>query len=1073
MTSVVCLLALLLGCSGGDEAAAPPPPPTPPPTAAVEAAPAEDTAAQDLSAPEAPPAPAGLAALAASGHHGAAFAAAREALAASATDGAAWRALGRSALASGQGPALLAELDAGQAAGGQAASHHLLRSELALALGRPGPALEAAGLAALADADAGAGAQALAVLAGAGLPAEVSKAAAGSATPAQALLRLCAARDAAAAEPWLQAAAQVGGWRADVARGQALARLGLADSAHAAFEEATKDSDPRAVLAGGMGLAGLALSAGDAALAVQRAQAGAEAAAADGDPVGAAMALDLALRAGQGAMDLDGPLAAAEAAVVKANVASGGTLAPELALALGRAGILAGKPGAVLRPLWTATLGLPAEGHPQALALDTVAATAAFLAGQDEVVAALADEGGATPAAVLASAMAGSPGFAPDLAGLSDLDAALFGLVAVEVHVPAAERLAHLATTAAAADRAGIRSLSVQAWLAVDDAARLAGDAAAATAARAALARVVGTPAPAMAAELGARAALVGAAPPAMPDGVAGAWNALFSSAAPPAGVDPMSPGVVGWAAARALGAQAKGTEAAKAYLDALGQLPTHRAGRLSLGTVLDGSQGVPVAVELAMVSGLDVEAAPRVALAAHELLHRVRDVQRQVTAGRGLADGLPPALAFQAMGAAARARAETTRWLLGGAAPDLAPVAQAEQALAAAPAFARLLPTTGEAAVAIARDDAGTALISVVQAGDRLSAAVLSGRGFAIRDLGPASKLFASLRAHDEALRAHGQVSASGNAVRQALLDPFTEQLSGVPRFVLVGPPELQRFGIATVPEQDDALRWLEDIRDVTVAPTLSTLVRPETPTRAYRPDLLLLGPPVDEAAVAGGTAAEGAGAGAAEGAAKAAPPPGATATKAAELGPGEDPPLPAEIERGTYDGLAALPEESAVAVRTFSRGVRQLVMGPDALLANWEAGAPTARIVQISQVEASPGGGFRMADGNLELDRVRGLPMQADLVLITADAPTETQLQRAQAFLDAGARAVVISAWPSTTPDRERYVSELYDAMNQERPVIRAMEQARLAVRNDALRAETNTHPGVWGSWLLVGRP
>ena len=158
---------------------------------------------------------------------------------------------------------------------------------------------------------------------------------------------------------------------------------------------------------------------------------------------------------------------------------------------------------------------------------------------------------------------------------------------------------------------------------------------------------------------------------------------------------------------------------------------------------------------------------------------------------------------------------------------------------------------------------------------------------------------------------------------------------------------------------------------------------------------------------------------------------------------------------------------------MRSYAEGSRQLLVGTQARLSSWRAGASTARVIQLSGVQAGPGGGFQLGDGVLDLGSIRDTPMQAELVVITAPAPVEVQLARAHAFLDAGAQTVVVEAWPANDANRRRFINSFYEALNQGRTVPRAVEQGRIAVHNDPLAGKGRQGPSVWGSWLLVGRP
>lgn len=1134
--SVVSLVALLGACSGDDEAAQPTAPVAVAPAADVAKAKAEAKAQAEAeaaakaaaqgtrAAPADPKAPEGGLQLAAAGHHAAAVGALEQELTSDGSDAARWRALEREAVAAGQAAALLARLDAGDPLGGKAGPHHLLRSALQLSLGKASQAFDSATMAAGEDAAGAAGAQALAILAGARLPAQLSRVDPDAASAEDALLRLAAARSATEAARWSAKAAEVSGHRAALARGMALARLDMVEDAQAAYAAAVSSGDPRGAVAGGLAIAALVRDQGDDAAALEQAGKVAAAAAADGDAAGTAAALQLALEVAIGDRRPDAAVAPAVAAADVLAAQSGGGVPAEVGVLACRIGLLGGRPAEVLGAAQLAVLSLPEgpaaqAGAAQAGAVRALAAAVAFEVGDPKAavrIAAGAEDG---PAAVIAANLQGHRDRVVDLGGLSPVDAALVGLTAVEAHIPAADRARVLQAAAAAALRSDLPPLILRTHLAWESAARAAGSTSDAAAARRTIAGAFPSPTAQLQAELALRAQLAGGAD-SLPADAVPVWHALETGAAPPAEGSGIGQAIAPWASARAMAMQGKAEDAAKAYLDALGSVPAHRFGRLSTGSALDGSQGVPVRWELEQGKTLEPGPAATVVFSAHELLHRVNDTDRQVQAGRNLVDGLPPTLAEPLLDTAAAARVAVAGWLLGGDAPDLEAFRAAETAALAHAAMARLAPATGRSAADLILGEGSSALISLLPYGGRLHGAALSPKGFLALDLGPAASLETAARAHARALATGSPAGTTGNKVRDAIIDPFSEQLSGVPRYVVVGPPAFQAFGIATVPEQSSALRWLEDIRDVSVVPTLTSMVQPDITRQPYAPDLLALAPPAPppepgKAQAEGGAekasldedAADDAGADAAGDAATdaaaddaadeaetddaaddAAAPGRAKAdrgkAKAGKAKGGKakggkatlddyEELLPGELIRGAFQRPPGMPQDLDPALRNYAKGRRQLLAGADSTVAAWAAGAPTARVIQISGVQTAPGGGFALGDGVVGLDDIRTTPMQAELVLLMVDAPVEVQLARAHAFIDAGVERVVVQAWSVPEPAKLRYAEGLYDAINQERPLARAMEVARQSVKSDPLREEQFSQPGVWGAWILVGRP
>ena len=66
------------------------------------------------------------------------------------------------------------------------------------------------------------------------------------------------------------------------------------------------------------------------------------------------------------------------------------------------------------------------------------------------------------------------------------------------------------------------------------------------------------------------------------------------------------------------------------------------------------------------------------------------------------------------------------------------------------------------------------------------------------------------------------------GDSLRRQLIDPFLDDLIGVGRYLIVADGPLRELSLAGLPEQQQGLRFLADVRTVTQAMTVAELRRP-----------------------------------------------------------------------------------------------------------------------------------------------------------------------------------------------------------------------------------------------------
>ncbi len=983
-------------------------------------------------------------------------------------DAALWRLLGYAARATGGEAALVDELQGGEAPGGQAGLQHLLVAELALAAGRAEAAAAAARAAQADHPDAAAALLAEAARAGAALSADVPK----EPTPADALARYAAAPDKRKAARFAEKAGEVAGWRASLLRARVKRAHGDREGAAAELDAAAAASDPRAKVAA------LLLKA-------ELAEAGELPAGEDGVAPGIYEAARWTVQAlGTAVEDGDGGTFAAQGPAAVRLALRGQQADGAFALT---SKLLEGASGdAVEARLLHATAAL-ASGHPvDALAAAKAAreaaegdatARAAWLEGRAAVAlgdveglnAAVGALDGARAQALraLSLGLAGAPaavvGELP-ASGLSPSDAGLVWLEAGRLGGPSA--IDALGKAVKAADASGDVALLMESRLALESVVRTR-DPAAAARLRKALhdAAPPGAPGDALRAELAVRDLLAGAPADLAGDGPLPAWAAVAAGVAASGGSGPVHK----WAEARA-DLRAGKVSATLRYAEALAHAPLHRQGILSTGTAALGAAGFPVEGDFGMLVAAEPdEGISSAALNVSEAAHRLAAAQADHLQGRDLLAGLSAEQRTTLLSAVARARAQARSWLAaGGDFPqaDFDALAAVETELAKDSTFRQLAPATPPSLSDLRTSMGGAAILSYASGPQQLYGVVVTPTGGRVRDLGSRASWVADCRSHRAALAAAANSAgkadlSAGDRLRKALLDPFTAELTGIGRYQVVADTSVMSFPVTTFPEQASGLRFLADIRTVSSMPTLGSIRITDGKAPAekkYRPDFLGLGapkpveaPPEAAAPAEDGAAGEGGGA-----------------------APAKEPDAMSDeamLER--HRAKRTLPVDLVASGRSFGEDFKELHVGEALLESVWTEKGPTARYVQFSQMDPSADGGFVVADGELTLSEIRATRMQADIVVVTASAPGPVQLQRARAFLDAGAAAVIVLGWDIDEAAQERFFDGYFAAINRDRPAARALGEARESLMRDALMGIDNDDPGLWGSVLLFSAP
>ena len=969
-----------------------------------------------------------------SGQHAAALTAAEALLNEKPEDAALWRLVGREALAAGEAEALLGRLDPASPIGGQAAPHHTLRAELALALGKLPEALSAA------QAAGDAALIAHAVRAGAAMeaPAEAPDAAL---TPEQAFIAQVTAEEPVDEET-AAAAAKVTGWRADLVRAQMAAAAGDVAGALASLEAVAGSGEPAAVAASASMRAGLAMARGEGAPTLDQAigwsTAATESAISEGDGKGLSAALS-SLAALYSAKLAPGEGLEAIGAFHQSVVETYGGEAGSLSgLVLARVNLSAGYPAKAHQLASEARTQM--TDRPEAADAAWIEGWAAWQLGRADATSAAAEAAEGARQQALQALVDPAVGF--PTTGLSDRDAVYVGVEAAQHDAGAA--IEHLNRAIEAADATGDPMLRTYSRLAYETAARRAGREDAAEV-RAALLSIFPRTPEGLTAEVAVRAALDGGSEAVTGEApILKVWAALASGT--PAAADVAGSGVAplaSWAKGRAGGG-------ASAYNEALGGLPTHRQGGLSLNTALDGSQGVGVHADLSRLGeeATDIDAA----MSCHELGHRIDAMVDDVSFGRDLTIGVPEAEREALLAAVARARAEMLFFQLGAPWPEeaLAAVEAAEaKAAETSVPFKRLMPTPGTSVATLRETQSGTIFLSYLNVNGTLHGIAVHPEGGTHKYLGQTSRFYELADAHSASLAASAMEDgyadhSSGDKLRAGLIDVFAQELTGYGRYQVLAPTPLLQFSFTTFPEQASGLRWLADIRTIAQMPSIQTLKLPDVPVELYTPDFVGMGTPQ------------------------------------------EPEPAPKEEPSGEEEGGATVvavenpdkpklevPVDLGLASRHFGSDFRVMLLGEDATHERYTEYAVSARYIYFADIPPSADGGFEIVGDALTLSEIRATPIPGKVVFLATPAETTVQVARARAFLDAGAESVVVMNWEIPESSMRRFVDGFYEALNRDRPTARALGDARSALLRDAMQGEEARDPGLWGSLVFYGEP
>ena len=112
-------------------------------------------------------------------------------------------------------------------------------------------------------------------------------------------------------------------------------------------------------------------------------------------------------------------------------------------------------------------------------------------------------------------------------------------------------------------------------------------------------------------------------------------------------------------------------------------------------------------------------------------------------------------------------------------------------------------------------------------------------------------------------------------------------------------------------------------------------------------------------------------------------------------------------------------------------------------------------------------------MADGELSLDQIANTNLHAMIVFISPEKNLESQARRVEAFMQAGAQAVIVQSWAIPANDLRILVENLFMNLKRNDPLLIAMDKTRGKYIKDTSKETYENNPGNWGAFTIYSRP
>ncbi len=501
-----------------------------------------------------------------------------------------------------------------------------------------------------------------------------------------------------------------------------------------------------------------------------------------------------------------------------------------------------------------------------------------------------------------------------------------------------------------------------------------------------------------------------------------------------------------------------KAFETGKGYKGAVNalwqRLPVHRVGVLSTGTALDGSHGLRGKDIIDDMVGQTDEKLVAATLIIRSLEDRRDLLSADAANGFNHVIGMEDQNREKLIEATARAKAGMVNYWTGGSFPEsqFSELAKLEQGFLSGKAkksdeaFSSHALSRKVDINSLYEHLNKLAILNFHEKDGRIIGTVFTPGSSAIKDLGSSADLNTMLE-EQRGLLLQGKDDAEtfaakspnhvvGNKINLMLFRPFEKELAGYARYIVIGSDELLSFSLSTLPEQQDGLRYMAEKRVITASPSFPELLRSAPELGSFSPDIMAFADPDSEVD---------------------------------------------ETEEDDVLGRGKKNQPVAFEVISlhFRPDNRQILLGKTAETAKYTDMASGTRYIYLSGIEATADGGFKLADGDLTLSQVQSQSLKATTVFLGYNPDNSLQLKRVRAFMNAGARSVVVMSWE--LPEKvERFIlDKVFETLNRDESISKALKEGRKEYSKSLNKSRNTTsktvvnNPGIWGAFYLFGRP
>lgn len=468
---------------------------------------------------------------------------------------------------------------------------------------------------------------------------------------------------------------------------------------------------------------------------------------------------------------------------------------------------------------------------------------------------------------------------------------------------------------------------------------------------------------------------------------------------------------------------------------------PLHRVGVLSTHTALDFSDGGDFVGLFRSLIGVDGDGQTMASVGLLELARTVKNNHQRGFEGRSPVFALSDAERRPLMTATEALRADVLSFWMGGDFPTnaLNALSEAEKTVMNLPKNVHLYHNTVIGGRSI-REKMQTisSVTAILEDDGQYLAGVLAPTASSALILGSASTINKQVAKHRAALIAGLKDTKinhlPGNDLRDMVIQPLLNVSMGVGKYLLIVPPEMAQFGFSTLPEQKEGLRFFANTpRDITLSTSLDAMWSGIQSYTDYTVDMLAFSRPTEEEKWQSSVI---------------------DADNSALL---------------TNQGFSA--EVGLIKVH-FSDSAKVFIR-KEATVATFVKEAPEARYIYLSETPSTDSGGFELADGELTLDQITALNLHAMIVFLGPDKDMTRQAKRVEAFMQAGAQAVIVQSWAIPSNDLRVLVENMFMNLKRNDPLLVALRKTRKKYIEDQSKDAYENNPAMWGAFTVYSKP